>query len=191
MTRILPILSFSALLLACAARPVDDGLDGNASVSDSDEVVAGESSSSESESTGSESESTSSDSSSDSTESSSGDECVPPPKFDLPPDPNAPVPESCTNTKIGWDGLAVDFPDCMMCDVSFGCHYDVYLACVELGPGQTCEELCPSGNCGGFDWGMCVGEGSGWSNEPVEWCGPYLVDGQCCTAGQLLEYCAE
>ncbi|MCA9686564.1 MAG: hypothetical protein KC457_30630, partial [Myxococcales bacterium] len=78
-----------------------------------------------------------------------------------------------------------------MCDGPLGCAWDIYLVCVPLGPDQSCEALCPSGNCGGFDWGMCTGEGSGWSNEPLDWCGPYEIDGECCTAGKMAEICGE
>lgn len=135
--------------------------------------------------------STDTDTDTDTGDGDGDDECPPAPKLDLPPDPDPQLPDSYTIELVDWGELG-NFPGCTLCDdPSTGCAHQLYLACTEPEPGQTCAELCPSGNCVGFDWSMCMGELDAWGDEPSDWCGHYEIDGKCCTLGKLLWVCAE
>lgn len=181
------ILPLAVHVLACAARPapgVDDTSSGDADeLGDTESTTSSGTSTSTSTTTTSPSET---ETESSQGESTSTTDCAAPVKLDLPPEDSQPS-GVCTVSALGWDALALEFPDCVLCNDGNGCNYDVFLACVELGPDQTCAELCPSGNCGGSGWGTC----EGWPGEPDDWCGPYELAGQCCTVGKVIGVCAE
>jgi hypothetical protein len=177
----------SLLVLGCAARPADPEPSGSTSGTTLASEGSSAESSSEASSTTGGSESTTGDGDGD----GDGEDCFPPVKLDLSPNPDPPLPDSCTVALVDWAEID-NYPGCMLCDDwQSGCIHQLYLACAQPGPGQTCADLCPSGNCAGFNWGMCMGELDGWGDEPVDWCGHYEIDGQCCTLGKILWVCGE
>jgi hypothetical protein len=178
------------LFVACVARPAGD--DANVTT-----MVEGESSPTE-ESESAESGPTSlgtSESESESGGDGDGDNgedgCWEPDKLDLPSDSEAPMPESCTIEWIPWP-TPEQYPGCMICELDSGCKYEAYLGCVAPAPGETCADICPSGDCLGAYWNSCEGEGpSGWDDVPSDTCGHHEIDGKCCTVGKFRQYCAE
>jgi hypothetical protein len=105
------------------------------------------------------------------------------PKLDLPPQPDVPPLPNCTVT---WTDPVVlmEYPDCPI-DPFDGFCESTYLGCVTPAPGQTCAELCPDGDCVD-DWTNCTGEASLWY-EPTLICGPYEIDGMCCSIGEYAD----
>lgn len=188
-------LSLSLLLMACAARPAGD---------EANVTTQAEGESSQTEESPAESSSTTvgvTDSESESESESEGDgdwgdgdgdeDCWEGRKLDLPPDSDPPMPESCTIEWIPWP-TPEEYPGCMICQFEGTCFSDAYLGCVSPPPGQTCADLCPSGDCLGAYWNSCEGEGpNGWEEVPSDICGHYEIDGRCCTIGKFLAACAE
>lgn len=67
--------------------------------------------------------------------------------------------------------------------------YQFYLGCATPAPEQTCEDICPSGNCLTSYWNGCAGEEPG--EVPDGTCGLYEIDGQCCTVAKFFYVCGE
>ncbi|MFO7563498.1 MAG: hypothetical protein R6X02_12705 [Enhygromyxa sp.] len=198
MSRTTSIALSSSLLFACAARPVDDEANVTTNVttmaeSESSQLDEAEESESESESeSGLESSTTSLDTGeSDGDGDGDDDDCWESRKLDLPADSEAPMPESCTVERIPWP-TPEQYPNCMICELDSGCIYEAYLGCVTPATGETCADICPSGDCLGAYWNACEGEGpSGWDESPSDTCGHYEIDGKCCTIGKFRLACAE
>jgi hypothetical protein len=116
------------------------------------------------------------------------DDCTQPIKLDIPSDTD-PMPESCTVEWIEWP-TPEQWPGCEICEWEDWCFSEAYLACVTPTPGQTCADLCPSGDCIGSSWLSC--EGNGPSDDlPTDTCGHYEIDGKCCTIGKFFAACVE
>lgn len=193
------------LLAACAARPVGD----DAGVTT---MVGGDSDSSQDADTSSEvgptTFGTSGDGDGDTGDVDTGDgdgdtgdgdgdsgdgdgdeACEPPLKLDLPPDLSGVMPDSCTVDGISWP-TPDQYPGCEMCEFADWCFNQAFIACVTPEPGQTCDDICPSGNCIGEFWNGCDGEAP-WEETPMDTCGPYEINGECCTIGSFFAGCAE
>jgi hypothetical protein len=95
---------------------------------------------------------------------------------DLPPQ------GPCTVT-VTDEAVLEEHPDCELYNGG-GCAWAIFLGCVVPQPGQTCAELCPAGNCVA-NWENCAGD----SAEPDTICGPYEIEGQCCSIGQSSSTC--
>ncbi|HLT40718.1 MAG TPA: ferritin-like domain-containing protein [Enhygromyxa sp.] len=104
-------------------------------------------------------------------------------KLDLPPEPDLPPPTDCMVTAVPTSTLD-EHPDCPIVPDEF-CS-DLFWGCVELGPGQTCQRLCPDGDCV-IDWWSC--DGDPVFDVPGNVCGPYEVDGQCCSLADVYNFC--
>jgi hypothetical protein len=118
------------------------------------------------------------------TETDTGD---PPdlPKFDLPPEPDLPPLGDCMVTQTDSTALA-EHPECpIVLDDGF-CWSNLYWGCVEPEPGQTCDQICPEGDCIA-EWWNC--EGDMVYEVPLDRCGPYEIDGMCCTLAEIEEGC--
>lgn len=187
--RIVALLSSSLLLAACSAHPAGD--DANVTTMMEGESTHSDAPTSEStdESTTTAETSTDSESESESEGDGDGDEgCTEPIKLDIPSDREAPMPESCTVEWIPWP-TPEQYPGCEICEIGPSCAFDAYLGCVTPAVGETCADICPSGDCLGVYWDACEGESG--AGSPYTTCGHYEIDGQCCTIGKFLEYCAE
>jgi hypothetical protein len=183
------------LVLACAARPAEPeagGVTTNPSGTELGSEASSEANSEDSSTVGATTSTTGGgDGDGDGSGDGDGDECVPAPKLDIPPDPDPPLPDSCTVEPLDWAEVA-NYSGCTLCnDWETGCYYAPHLACATPGPGQTCADLCPSGNCAGFDWSLCMGELEASASEPSDWCGHYEIDGKCCTVGTIFYVCGE
>jgi hypothetical protein len=131
--------------------------------------------------------STSSDSGDgDSGDGDSGDgDGDPAPKLDVAPEPDLPPLGDCTVTQT--DASALDeHPECPIVLDDVGCWSSLYWGCIELEPGQTCARACVDGNCIG-DWFNCAGDAV--YEFPVDICGPYEIDGMCCSLAEMPEFC--
>ena len=179
----------ASLGLTLAACGVADPVDDEAGVT----TDPSGSSSSGSSSSGSSSSGSSSSSEGSSSEGS-GTEEEPNPtaespdegfKFDMLEPDLAPLGD-CT-VMVGDGSLLGDHPDCPMTPDE-GCGSGVYLGCVELPPDQTCAELCPRGDCIA-DWTNC--QGDPFYDTPTEVCGPYLLEGMCCSIVQTTWPCSD
>src|SRR5690606_13945572 len=195
MTRVI-LLSPLLLLVGCVARPAGDDAGTT--------TMAGESSETAEPGTSSESESTTGGVTTEDGDGDPGDgdpgdgdpgdgddDCYEPRKLDLPPDSEAPMPDSCTVELIPWP-TPEQWPGCVICEIGLSCAHDAYLGCVTPLAGETCADICPGGDCLSVYWESCEGdELTGWGSVPVETCGLYEIDGKCCTIGKFVEYCAE
>jgi hypothetical protein len=112
-----------------------------------------------------------------------GDNCTEPPKLDFPPDfDNMPMPDGCTVEELTWP-TSEEYPGCDLCDDE--CHR-IYLGCAPPPLGQTCADICPSGNCLTSYWDSCEGEPFGGPDFLLEdTCGYFEIDGQCCTIAKF------
>jgi hypothetical protein len=188
-------VAIALLLVGCAARPVGDDAnvttmaegessqtDESGSAAESDPTSAGSESESESEN---ESEGDGDEGDGD------GDECWEPDKLDLPSDSEAPMPENCTVEWIPWP-TPEQYPGCMICELEPGCKFEAYLGCVMPADGESCADICPSGDCLGEYWNACEGESPAeWGTLPSDTCGHYEIDGRCCTIGKFWLFCVE
>jgi hypothetical protein len=106
-------------------------------------------------------------------------------KLDLAPEPDMPPLGDCT---VMWtESAALDeYPDCPIVVDEGLCWSNLYWGCIDLEPGQTCAEACMGGSCIA-DWTNCAGDTL--YEHPIETCGPYEVDGQCCMFGEVYEGC--
>jgi hypothetical protein len=109
--------------------------------------------------------------------------------LDLPPpvEPDLPPLDDCT-VMMSDASVFTDHPDCPALPEEGWCGVYIYMGCVEPEPGQTCERLCPDGDCVA-DWSNCQG-------DPIydEWssiCGPYEIDGKCCSIAQYGGICSD
>jgi hypothetical protein len=110
-----------------------------------------------------------------------GDDCTEPQKLDLPPDfENTPMPQSCTIEEIEFPTLE-QYPGCGLC---WGECYAAYLGCATPAPGQTCADICPSGDCIASHPQLCSRDV--YWEEMTDTCGYFEIDGQCCTIGRFL-----
>ena len=185
--------------LACSERPAgdDDGVSTTDPSGDSNEEGPSQTGSTDGEAGSTDGEAGSTDGEAGSTDGEAGssesteDEgpgCDPEPKLDLPPELEE--AELCTVDALDWTDH-YDFENCELCpEIDGGCAYSLYLGCVVPGPGETCADLCPSGNCVGDHWSSCLG-GFDAFDSPVDWCGHYEVDAQCCTLGKFIWVCGE
>ena len=99
--------------------------------------------------------------------------------------PDLPPLDDCTVMQT--DPSVLDgYPDCPIVIDDGLCWSNLYWGCVELEPGQTCAEACMDGACV-VDWMNCMGD-TVWE-LPAETCGPYEVDGMCCTLAEMEEIC--
>lgn len=104
-------------------------------------------------------------------------------KLDLPAQPDLPAPRDCTVTSVPPSTLD-EHPECEIV-IQDGC-WDLHWGCVDLEPGETCEQLCPGGDCV-IDWWSC--DGDPLYDMPNSVCGPYEVDGQCCSLADSFNFC--
>lgn len=174
----------SLLLAACAARPAEDDEAGVTTKADATGASTSESNSSTAAETPDEG-----DGDGDEEADGDGDDaCHEPIKLDAPSDREAPMPEACTVEWIPWP-TPEQYPGCELCQIDLACAFEAYLGCVTPAAHETCADICPSGDCLGVYWEACEGEleyGSPWDT-----CGHYEIDGQCCTIGKFVQYCAE
>lgn len=189
------LIVLASLSIACAARPVDDeagtttmvGGDGSDTASSTEGTSAMTTATTFTTSTDTET----GDGDGDPGDGDGDGECSEPIKLDLASDTEPSMPDSCTLATIPWPAPD-EYPGCTLCQDRGGCWHQAYLGCVTPEPGQTCAELCPSGDCLGAYWNSCDGDMiEGWSEVPDDLCGPYEIDGQCCSVGKFLYVCAE
>jgi hypothetical protein len=110
-----------------------------------------------------------------------------PPKWDMPGEsPDLPPLGECVITLA--DGAALsEHPECPIeLDDDGVCWSGLYWGCVDLEPGETCEQLCPGGDCIA-EWWNCGGDQI--FDQPLEVCGPYEIDGMCCSLAEVHEGC--
>jgi hypothetical protein len=110
------------------------------------------------------------------------------PKLDIPLQPDLPVGD-CTTAWLSWEQVAAVYPDCAIePDGGGGCWTEPMIGCSPPGP-SGCS--CPEGDCV-ENWSECAGDGHGWVDAvPLEVCGPYVIDGLCCSIGEFTYGCAE
>jgi hypothetical protein len=102
--------------------------------------------------------------------------------FDIASIPDGPAPAACTITETPATTLD-EHPECpIVLDVCSA----LYWGCVELPPDQTCQRLCPDGDCV-IDWWTCSGDPV-W-DVPNSVCGPYEIDGMCCSLADIGNFC--
>jgi hypothetical protein len=117
-----------------------------------------------------------------------GDGDPPLPKFDLPPQPDLPPLGDCTLTEVPDPNATLgEHPECPIVLDDGICWSTLVWGCVDLEPRQTCEQLCPEGDCIA-EWWNCAGDTVA-QDVPVDLCGPYEIDGQCCTLAEFEEFC--
>jgi hypothetical protein len=121
----------------------------------------------------------------DSGDGDPGDGDGDPDKLDVAQEPDLPPLGDCTVTLT--DASALDeHPECPIVLDDGVCWSSLYWGCTELEPGQTCARACVDGNCIA-DWTNCAGDTV--YEIPSEFCGPYEIDGQCCTLAKIYEGC--
>lgn len=106
------------------------------------------------------------------------------PKLDLPAQPDLPPPAACVVTSVPPSTLD-EHPECPIVLTDEFC-FGLYWGCVELPAGQSCEPLCPEGDCV-IDWWTCAGDPV--YDVPNNICGPYEVDGMCCSLAEISNFC--
>jgi hypothetical protein len=166
-------------LTGCGARQATHSSDDDTGASvDGSESSSSESSSSESSGT---------------SEDDAADDDDDPLKYDVGAtklDSNLPPPGDCT-VMLSSSMALENHPECPIMpdddDGSF-CGTAIYIGCVEPDPGQTCARLCPEGDCIA-DWWNCEGDRA--PDAPDVVCGPYEIDGLCCTIAQIANYCSD
>lgn len=162
--------------------------DGSSSSDESGEPSNPSTSSSSDEESGSEETSSGdpSTSSEEEEEESSSDDVD-----DVPPQPDLPLPPlgDCS-VNVTDTSVLEGHPDCpIIPDDGDFCGSQLYVGCVEPEQGQTCEQLCPEGNCVA-DWMNCEGDAV-YNEELSNLCGPYEMDGLCCTIAQVYNFCSD
>jgi hypothetical protein len=106
-------------------------------------------------------------------------------KLDVLAEPDLPPLGDCTVTQT--DPAALDeHPDCPIVIDDGICWSNLYWGCIEPEPGQTCAEACTGGSCVA-EWSNCAGDTV--YEIPYELCGPYEIDGMCCTLAEVEEFC--
>lgn len=192
---LLVVLSMTlAFDLACSTVASDEDEAGVTTNQSSDDNDADSSSSDDEGSTGSTGATTASTSTDTNEDGPVDDDDVPSDdegvKLDLPLEPDLPFPTGdCSTAWLSWEQLAAVYPDCMiMPDDGQGCWTEPMIGCAPPGPGGC---ACPDGNCI-ENWAECSGDALGWGDAvPLEVCGPYVLDGLCCSIGEFTYGCAE
>jgi hypothetical protein len=106
-------------------------------------------------------------------------------KLDVAQQPDLPPLGDCTVTYA--EPAALDeHPECPIVLDDGVCWSSLYWGCIPLEPGQTCAEACMGGSCVA-DWMNCAGDTL--YEFPYEFCGPYEIDGMCCTLAEVEEGC--
>jgi hypothetical protein len=106
-------------------------------------------------------------------------------KLDVAQDPDLPPLGDCTVMQTEPAVLA-EHPECPIVLDDGICWSNLYWGCIEPEPGQTCAEACNGGSCIA-DWTNCAGDTI--YEIPSELCGPYEIDGLCCTLAEVEEFC--
>ena len=104
-------------------------------------------------------------------------------KLDLPAEPDLPPPKDCTVTEVPLSTLD-EHPECEIVPPEDPFCWGVYWGCVALEPGQTCEQTCVGSDCV-IDWTSC--DGDYVYDFPNTICGPYEVDGMCCSLADIYQ----
>lgn len=104
------------------------------------------------------------------------------PKFDLEPIPDV---SDCNVSHFPSPATELD-PECPLVPDDGFCVSQLYLGCVEPEPGQSCERVCPEGDCVDV-WWSCNGDPI--YDAPTGVCGPYEIDGMCCTLALIPDFC--
>ncbi len=164
----------SAVPSADEAGVTTDPSSSGSSSDDANDELGDDSSSDDSDPT------TTSTSTDDETDSEGEADDLPEPKLDLPSEPDLPPLGDCTTT-LSDSSILAQHPDCPIVPDEGNCWNDIYLGCVDLEEGQTCESLCPEGDCIA-DWTNCMGDPV-WE-PPANVCGPYEINGQCCSIAE-------
>lgn len=165
-TRLLGSLGLAAL--ACGPNPgLDD--EGGVTTDPSDSGTQGSSDSGEAGGTTTSSEGSGSEATSGSSEGSEVTSGMP----DMPPASDCTVVYTET-------GVLSRHPDCPLLDDPTSCGVQIMLGCTPLR-GGTCARTCNGADCIG-DWTTCAGDVV--YSSPSVVCGPYEIDGQCCSIGQ-------
>jgi hypothetical protein len=108
-----------------------------------------------------------------------------PVRLDFAREPDLPPLGDCTLMQT--DASALDeHPECPIVLEDGVCWSSLYWGCIPLEPGQTCARACVDGNCIA-EWTNCAGDTV--YEMPAELCGPYEIDGQCCTLAEMPEFC--
>jgi hypothetical protein len=173
----------------CSTVASDDDEAGVTTNHGSDEGSTGDGDDSTGTSSGSTSTSTSTDGAPDDDEAET-DPHDEGPKLDVPLEPDLPMPTGdCSTAWLSWEQIEAVYPDCTIePDDGQGCWTEPMIGCSPPGPGGC---TCPDGNCV-EDWSECSGDGLGWGDGvPLEVCGPYVIDGLCCSIGEFTYGCAE
>ena len=92
-------------------------------------------------------------------------------------------PSECNVTLMEGPASDID-PECPLVPIFDFCISQLYLGCVPLPDGQSCERICPEGNCID-EWWNCMGDPVFLTPSAV--CGPYEIDGQCCSIASIEE----
>jgi hypothetical protein len=94
-------------------------------------------------------------------------------------EPDLPPAGDCT-VVVTDTGVLARHPDCPLLDDPTSCGAQVMLGCTPL-LGGSCARTCLGADCLA-DWTVCAGDPV--YSAPSVMCGPYEIDGQCCTIGQ-------
>jgi hypothetical protein len=106
-------------------------------------------------------------------------------RLDFLAEPDLPPLGDCTVMQT--DAAALDeHPECPIVLDDGICWSTLYWGCIEPEPGQTCAEACMGGSCVG-EWSNCAGDTV--YEIPSELCGPYEIDGMCCTLAEVPDFC--
>lgn len=106
-------------------------------------------------------------------------------KLDVAPQPDAAPLGDCTVWQA--DPAVLDeHPECPIVLDDDVCWSTLYWGCIEPEPGQTCADACLNGECIS-DWFNCAGDML--YEFPVETCGPYELDGMCCSLAEAPDLC--
>jgi hypothetical protein len=106
-------------------------------------------------------------------------------KLDVAPEPDLPPLGDCTVMQTEPATLD-EHPECPIVLDDGICWSNLYWGCIEPEPGLTCAEACAGGSCIA-DWSNCAGDTV--YELPVEICGPYEIDGMCCSLAEIEEFC--
>jgi hypothetical protein len=201
MARLLVLSTALVFDLACSTVASNDDEAGVTTNQSSDDSDAGSSSSDDSDSSGTSATSTSTTTAASTSASTSASEDGPvdedtdsnddTPKHDIPFPGDLPMPSGdCTTAWLSWDQLAAVYPDCTMTeDVGNACWTEPMIGCTPPGPNGC---ACPEGDCI-ENWNECTGDSrTFWEDAvPAEVCGPYVLDGLCCSIGEFIYGCGE
>lgn len=196
MARLLVLSTALVFDLACSTVASNDDEAGVTTNQSGDDGDADSSSSDDSDSSGTSATTTSASTSAASTSTSEDgpvdeDTDDDTPKLDIPLPGDLPMPTGdCTTAWLSWDQLAAVYPDCTMTeDVGNACWTEPMIGCTPPGPNGC---ACPEGDCI-ENWNECTGDSrTFWEDAvPAEVCGPYVLDGLCCSIGEFTYGCAE